>query len=470
MLTAVSGAVSCIEPRFIKTLYSTHDYTSEGNLAHSTTQIYDPTSGDEKRTMKTTAQDAARRRLTYNDPAMAAIFNFVHFIGGEQNATGYFRNEMPLVTEVEPTSMVWKKYFGEVDGRELTWDSSDEDKQVIVNRVLDAYDRYGGIDGMIDNGIVIPYVSRYYVTSYLYACQNANWNSFYERQYSKGGFSSQEERQEAAEDVQQKNAALNEQIKAIQDAKLPYSPYTLHRYETDYWKYYYVEDESGNRTPTNPVFYWFNHDILHDPSYHEEYYASGDHKSSLNPYLMVDTDNVGTFDREKRTPWYDEDGKLDKEKLLADIGDEVIETGQFKLTRTTGFLPLVQELRFTSTSLGRQTTIGLVRKIATCLLETLARTARIKQAKNGSSQTNPQRIPRQQAGDTLPLVDTADPADLAEQLLSTHIRLLASALIDLLLCIARTETTRGTITCVPTSRPRVAAMLTRDRISNGQRA
>ena len=330
LLTAVSGVVSCIEPRFIKTLYSTHDYTSEGNLAHSTTQIYDPASGDEKRTMKTTAEDAARRRLSYNDPAMAAIFNFVHFIGGEQNATGYFRNEMPLVTEVEPTSMVWKKYFGEVDGRELTWDSSDEDKQVIVNRVLNAYDRYDGIDGMIDNGIVIPYVSRYYVTSYLYACQNANWNSFYERQYSKGGFSSQEERQEAAEDVQQKNAALNEQIKAIQDAKLPYSPYTLHRYETDYWKYYYVEDESGNRTPTNPVFYWFNHDILHDPSYHEEYYASGDHKSSLNPYLMVDTDNVGTFDREKRTPWYDEDGKLDKEKLLADIGDEVIESGQFK--------------------------------------------------------------------------------------------------------------------------------------------
>ena len=75
--------------------------------------------------------------------------------------------------------MVWKRYFGEVDGRELTWDSSDEDKQVIVNRVLDAYDRYGGIDGMIDNGIDIPYVSRYYVTSYLYACQNANWNSFY---------------------------------------------------------------------------------------------------------------------------------------------------------------------------------------------------------------------------------------------------------------------------------------------------
>lgn len=330
LLTAVSGAVSCIEPRFIKTLYSTHDYTSEGNLAHSTTQIYDQSSDDEKRTTKTTAEDSARRRLSYNDPAMAAIFDFVHFVGGEKNATGYFRNEMPLVTEVEPTSMVWKKYFGEVDGRELTWDSSDEDKQVIVNRVLDAYDRYGGIDGMIDNGIVIPYVSRYYVTSYLYACQNANWNAFYERQYSKGGFSSQDERQEASDEVQQKNAALNEQIKAIQDSRLPYSPYTLNRYETDYWKYYYVENESGERTPTDPLAYWFHHDILHDPSYHEEYYASGDHKSSLNPFLMVDTDNIGTYDRQKKTPWYNEDGKLNKEQLLADIGDEVIESGQFK--------------------------------------------------------------------------------------------------------------------------------------------
>lgn len=330
LLTAVSGAVSCIEPRFIKTLYSTHDYTSEGNLAHSTTQIYDQSSDDKKRTTKTTAEDSARRRLSYNDPAMAAIFDFVHFIGGEKNATGYFRNEMPLVTEVEPTSMVWKKYFGEVDGRELTWDSSDEDKQVIVNRVLDAYDRYGGIDGMIDNGIVIPYVSRYYVTSYLYACQNANWNGFYERQYSKGGFSSQDERQEASDEVQQKNAALNEQIKAIQDSRLPYSPYTLNRYETDYWKYYYAEDENGERTPTDPLAYWWHHDILHDPSYHEEYYASGDHKSSLNPFLMVDTDNTGTYDRQKKTPWYNEDGKLDKEQLLADIGDEVIESGQFK--------------------------------------------------------------------------------------------------------------------------------------------
>lgn len=119
LLTAVSGTVSCIEPRFIKTLYSTHDYTSEGNLAHSTTQIYDPTSGDDKRTMKTTAQDAARRRLSYNDPAMAAIFNFVHFIGGEQNATGYFRNEMPLVTEVEPTSMVWKSILEKLMGENL---------------------------------------------------------------------------------------------------------------------------------------------------------------------------------------------------------------------------------------------------------------------------------------------------------------------------------------------------------------
>lgn len=330
LLTAVSGAVSCIEPRFIKTLYSTHDYTSEGNLAHSTTQIYDQSSDDEKRTTKTTAEDSARRRLSYNDPAVAAIFDFVHFVGGEKNATGYFRNEMPLVTEVEPTSMVWKKYFGEVDGRELTWDSSDEDKQVIVNRVLDAYDRYGGIDGMIDNGIVIPYVSRYYVTSYLYACQNANWNAFYERQYSKGGFSSQDERQEASDEVQQKNAALNEQIKAIQDSRLPYSPYTLNRYETDYWKYYYTENESGERTPTDPLAYWYHHDILHDPNYHEEYYASGDHKSSLNPFLMVDTDNIGTYDRQKKTPWYNEDGKLNKEQLLADIGDEVIESGQFK--------------------------------------------------------------------------------------------------------------------------------------------
>lgn len=329
LMTAASGAVGCIEPRFIKTLYSSHDFTSEGNLAHSTSNIYDPNS-DDGGTMKTTSIDAAWRRLAYNDPLMALLLDAKNFLGGEKNATGYFRNEMPLVEEPDPTSMIWKKRFGEVDGRELTWDSSDEDKQIIVDRVLDAYDRYGGIEGMIDNGIVVPYVARYYTTSYLYACQNANWNSFYERQYSKGGFSSQEERQEASDTVQQANAKLNEKIKAIQDSRLPYSPYTLNRYETDYWKYYFIEDENGNRTPTNPWSYKLHHDFLKDPSYKEEYYASGDHKSSLNPYLMVDDENTGTFDRQKAAPWYNEDGKLDKDKLLEDVGDEVITAGQFK--------------------------------------------------------------------------------------------------------------------------------------------
>ena len=324
LLTFAKGAIGTVEPRFIKTLYSSHFFTSQDNLAHSTSQIYNPESEDGG-TMATTQIDSMYRRWTYNDPLAALVMNTISGSWWNPDSTGYLREQMPLITEIDPTSSVWQKHFSEVDGREITWDSSDEDKQIVVDRVLDAYDTYGGIQGMVNAGIVVPYVIRYYVSSYLQAQKNANWNAHYERQYSQGGFSSLEEKEASVENVQKMNAAIDQKIQEFKDSTLPYSAYKLHRYETDYWKNYYSEDENGNREYLTPDEYLLRK-ISGDDSVTKNYYASGDHKSGLPPYLMVDNDAASN----SIAPWYNKEAGFDRDQLLSDIGDEKITFGQNK--------------------------------------------------------------------------------------------------------------------------------------------
>lgn len=324
LLTFAKGAVSTIEPRFIKTLYSSHFFGSQDNLAHSTSQVYNPESEDGG-TMPTTMIDSMIRRWTYNDPGAALVMNTITGNWWNEDATGYLREQMPLITETDPTSSIWQKRFSEVDGREITWDSSDEDKQIVVDRVLDAYNTYGGIQGMVNAGIVVPYVTRYYVTSYLQAQKNANWNAHYERQYSRGGFSSNEEKEASVENVQKSNAVLDQKIQEFKDSKLPYSAYKLHRYETDYWKNYYAENENGEREYLTPDEYLLRK-LSGDDSVVKNYYASGDHKSGLPPYLMVDNDAASN----SLAPWYNKEAGFDRDQLLSDIGNEKIEFGQNK--------------------------------------------------------------------------------------------------------------------------------------------
>lgn len=331
---------SFLEPRVIRSVYGESSIFNQGALAHSKTQIFTPTiEDDDTRTTRTTWSDSELRRVSYNSPLISLINNLTQGVYADDGTqkTGYFKNEMPLVTTSDPIQMSW---LGENSPFYLPENATDEERDAVANNVIDLLSKGWSTEQMSLLGIALPYEARATTVTYLKACRDEAWNIYNERLATPGEFSNNGNSWETNKAL--KNEAYNATkaqtdyytslIDKLYDNTIPTEIDTYNRWETNYKAAYYWEDGS----PANAIDYKLSQLPGGAQNVTQEWYATGDHKSSFNPFLAVD-DRYGTYDNQTPSSFYDADSIEtqfgDNESYMSVLeelyGDRTITSGMF---------------------------------------------------------------------------------------------------------------------------------------------
>ena len=313
------------EPPISRMLYSEAGNMSRDNLTSSTAMIYTPDPNDDPdATMRTTWADAQFRATARKYPLVADILNLAQGIGNSgdgRQQTGYRKEQMPLVEISDPVQSYWRERFTIEDG------ASEEDKMTVVNDVLDIVRNYDSPEAIAADGIVIPYTARQAAYDYLFAQINAIDNQrsadfATPGMYTQNGLSYEENKlardQRVDTDRQQKNI-LYAMKDRLSDNRIPYSPMKYNQWETD-WNARYVWNDSGEAAGA------FDY-LLNPGKVEKEWYASGDHKTSIIPWLEVD-DRYNGYASQTPAGWWNEN-LSSPERMKELYGDATLETGMF---------------------------------------------------------------------------------------------------------------------------------------------
>lgn len=316
--------IELVEPRFVRSLYNESYFLGEDNLAHSKSRRYtsDPTD-DPTATEQVGWSEQQWRSTAYDSPLMGAFLNFINgvWLDDGTQKTGYTKYEMPLIEQVDPINLTWSEELS------IEQDDSDERKQDVVNNVIDIMETYdGNAKAIAADGIVIPYEARNYTDQYIKSIINMLWNEYNDRVNTAGEFSNNG--LSYYENQQRKNEFYNETYEKVNywnnlldntlwEDSIPYSPYVYNRWETDYEQRYVWKDSGEPATRLDYLNPLVNHNV------EVVYYASGDHKSSIVPFLQVDN-QWNTYDAQTPVAWYDPEytNMEDLERLYANMVDE----------------------------------------------------------------------------------------------------------------------------------------------------
>lgn len=315
--------VELVEPRFVRSLYNESYFLGEDNLARSKGRRFTPDPTDDPMATEQVGWSEQQWRSTaYDSPLMGAFLNFINgtWISDGTQKTGYTKYEMPLIEQVDPINLTWSEELS------LEPDDTDERKQEVVNKVISIMETYDGNAAKIAaDGIVIPYEARNFTDQYIKAKINMLWNEYNDRVNTVGEFSNnglsyyenQRRKNEFYNDTyEQVNYWNNLLDNTLWENSIPYSPYVYNRWETDYETRYVWKDSGEPATRSdylNPLLN-YNVDVV--------YYASGDHKSSIVPFLQVDN-RWNTYDAQTPVAWYDSEytNMEDLERLYAGMVD-----------------------------------------------------------------------------------------------------------------------------------------------------
>ena len=105
----------------------------------------------------------------------------------------------------------------------------------------------------------------------------------------------------------------------LSDNRIPYSPMKYNQWETD-WNARYVWSDSGEAASA------FDY-LLNPGKVEKEWYASGDHKTSIIPWLEVD-DRYNGYASQTPAGWWNEN-LSSPERMKELYGDATLETGMF---------------------------------------------------------------------------------------------------------------------------------------------
>lgn len=315
--------VELVEPRFIRSLYNESYFLGEDNLARSKSRRFTPDSTDDPMATEQVGWSEQQWRSTaYDSPLMGAFLNFINgtWISDGTQKTGYTKYEMPLIEQVDPINLTWSEELS------LEPDDTDERKQEVVNKVISIMETYDGNAAKIAaDGIVIPYEARNFTDQYIKAKINMLWNEYNDRVNTVGEFSNNG--LSYYENQQRKNEFYNETYDQVNywnnlldntlwENSIPYSPYVYNRWETDYETRYVWKDSGDPATRSDYLNPLTNHNV------DVVYYASGDHRSSIIPFLQVDN-RWNTYDAQTPVAWYNPEytNMEELESLYADMVD-----------------------------------------------------------------------------------------------------------------------------------------------------
>ena len=293
---------------FLNNIYNEAGWLSGDNLARSVTQVYtrDP-NDDASETEETSYEDSALRRVTRRNYVAAGIMNLLTGQGREDNQqqTGYGRREMPLQVMSDPVNSYWNQVFYISDAM------STADRVAVCDSVISMIEKYGyendvaTPEKLTSLGIMIPYRTQQACYDYIQAQINAVYN-----QRSRDlndlylqGLSYDQEKIRKNEIYDQANQQLNRlySLKSVfGSGTIPHRVQTYNVWDTNYRVIY-------RNTNTNEVGTFIDYNLARlngDESWTKEYYASGDHRSSINPFNVVDQ-VYNTYDEQTPVAWYD---------------------------------------------------------------------------------------------------------------------------------------------------------------------
>lgn len=315
------------EPPLMRLAYQEAGHLSSDDLTSSVTMIYTLNPNDDpNETERTSWANSQFRTVARRYPMIANLLNWADGIGTDKTdgrqQTGYLKEQMPLVELSDPANMYW------VNRWNVTDDMSPDEKQAVVNDVISVVGGYDSPAAIAADGIVIPYTARQATYDYCYGTINAIDN---QRSidfatpglYTQNGKSYDENKlardQRYADDREKKNFyyAITDRL---QDNRIPYSPIKYNQWETD-WSARYEWKNSGE--PATAMDYLIDRDGVE-----KIWYASGDHKTSILPFLSVD-DRYNTYDAQTPAGWWNED-LSNFDQLQSLYGDKTIQQGMFE--------------------------------------------------------------------------------------------------------------------------------------------
>jgi hypothetical protein len=326
------------EPAILRQAYNEHGlFTGTADLARSPNMVFTGDPNDP--TDMTTWIDSQKRRANRPSRATALIANILAGYYWQSHdpsqppLTGYMRDQMPLVENVDSTNQMWidalsvKDPAGGPNIPREKW--TPEQEQRIVNEVKSLIARFPNPVDMAAQGIVIPYDARAATVDAF----NKEWGEIRSRHYKRvadGDFASLPGGWPSAADKKRKNKAYENHLKeqAKIDAKIdilfsdeiPYSALKYNRWETNYRTMFVWKDGPKKGKPAHPLEY-----RMHSEDVEIIRYASGDHKSSFFPWLTVDDQGKDTYDAQTQVGW--QNANTDMDFVRESTMDRTIETG-----------------------------------------------------------------------------------------------------------------------------------------------
>ena len=293
-------------------------------LTPSVNMIYTPDPTDDAdATTRTTWADAQFRSVARQYPIVGHWLNFVNGINEEnqgRDKTGYLRDQMPLVTHSNPLQQSWMEEFT-IDPAAPV-----EENQAVVDKVIDTVMSFDSPQEAAAYGVVIPFDTRQATYDYLKGEINTIYNDRNEKLATPGLFSnngkSYDENQLAKSQLYYETGlAINElyaKIDRVNDNSIPYSPEKYNQFETN-WRKVYTWKDSGE--PASAIDYMLNRDAVN-----MDMYASGEHKTSVWPWLAVD--QTGMYNEESPTTFYNPD-LVDPERFKELYDGRIMQNGMF---------------------------------------------------------------------------------------------------------------------------------------------
>ena len=317
----IRRTTATFEPQIMRQIYNEHGlWRGENDLAHSPNVIYtrdpnDDVPGKHPKTEMTTWQDSQLRRAIMPSYGAGLVANFFAGMGAKNDSmqrTGYLRDEMPLISNVDPIQQNWADEFSVFDanGDYMPADKwAEEQKQEKTNQIINLLSAGKVPSDLAANGIVIPMDARRWADEYLVFAREKNRESYYARQasgewWSKGKWNEAEisrlatAKNDAYQAMMQEQGRINGLIDALWSDEIPYSATKYNRQEENYRSLYTWKEGANAGKTADPWDYYLNPGKVELTRY-----AAGDLKSSFLPWLTVDDHGANTYDSETPLAW-----------------------------------------------------------------------------------------------------------------------------------------------------------------------
>ena len=341
----VDRTMASIEPALAREIYTENGiFGGTADYDVSTTKVFTTKVSDESwETEMTSYEDSRWRRDVKNSPGLGLLSNLItgyYAAEPEVDRTGYMRQDMPRVTNVDQANQYWVDKLSPktLDGTLIEFEADAykdwaEDPQwaPIVTEVRRLMDMDMTAQELTASGVVIPYNARLATERWYDLEAQAIWEDFNDRQKSgewsvpKGSSNEvwlavKAARSEAYEEAQAATQALKDKSDKMW-SDIPYSAARMQRRRTSFETYQvYAEGHPKAGQPIGWLEGMMNPELVE-----ERLYPYGDDKSSWMPYARPKESEPHSFDFRSTVPWHND--LTNDEFVESEYSGKIIESG-----------------------------------------------------------------------------------------------------------------------------------------------